>query len=334
MNNSTTGRIEFNTSLSRSLGADLSSYIKLNVSISILLICINLMAAILHSGGLYLLLKVKETSSTTNNNGNMVSFTNTRLLIMLSITDLSASLFLVIERLSTLMDILHISFISFFIVHITAGLSLSTMYLITLNRLVSTVCSLWYRRSMTKTKFVVVTVLVCVVVAGSMFGNIVMIIFHLHSATIVFIGGIIFAFVYDLYFVFCVFTYIAILITISKSRRNLQVNNDNDSTSTTFQFICATLKHKGYITPFLITLTYMVFVIVPFIAMMTCTYGCLVPAFQVWYVTFPLNNMSDALIYIFFDREIRNHLKKTISRRNTKDKSCNDTSRSLIDTEV
>ena len=232
------------------------------------------------------------------------------------------------------MDISLISCISSFILYITGGLSLSTIYLITFNRLGSIVYPLWYRRSMRKKKFVVVTVLVCVVVTGLVFGSYLIRIIFVHSPVIVSIGWVIIHLIYDLYLVLCVFTYVAILITISKSRRNLQVNNDNDSTSTTFQYICATLKSKGYIAPFLITLTYMVFVIVPSMAMITCSFtGCLVPVIvQVWCVTFGLNNMSDALIYIFFDREIRHHLKNTIFRRNTT--GGNHTSCSLIDTAV
>ena len=286
-----------------------------NTSFQIAVIPLYLLAVVFHTGGLYLLRTVrKRKPSTATTNDNLVSFTTTQLLVMLSVSQLSASLFIVIETVSRFVKLSLVSVIFGALWGISGGISLSTVYLMTLNRLVCTVYPFWYRRWLTKGKCVAVAVPVCVIVTCFAFGNyLINRILSIQSPTIVLIGRVIYHFIYDFYLVFCVFTYVVILTTISKSRRKSQVNNTDDSTSTTFQ----TLKRKGFITPFLITLSYMVFVIAPFLAMVTCSfYGCMVPAFEVWWVTFALNSMSDALIYVFFDRDIRTHLKKLINRRN------------------
>ena len=162
-------------------------------------------------------------------------------------------------------------------------------------------------------------VVLCVLVTGINFGfHLITNILHVNSPIILIVAGSAVYFVYTFYFIFCVIAYAAILIKISKSRRRIEASTNLDATLTTFQFICATFKRKDQhaVIPFLITLSNMVFLAVPFVAMMTCTFnGCFMPAFHVWRVTFALNSISDALIYVLFDRKIRNHMKKTISSR-------------------
>ena len=133
-------------------------------------------------------------------------------------------------------------------------------------------------------------------------------------------------FLYALYLIFCIFTYVVIFITILESRRNAQLNNDNDAKSTTIQFICDYLKTHGYTAPFLITLTYAVFVTIPCIVETTCMLNNCSAFYlvsKIWRITYSLNDISDVLIYVYFDRDIRNHLKKKFTRRSTPDDNYN-----------
>ena len=44
--------------------------------------------------------------------------------------------------------------------------------------------------------------------------------------------------------------------------------------------------------------------------------GCVIQAMKVFYVTLFLNSISDALIYVFFDRDIRSYVKGMVAGRN------------------
>ena len=211
---------------------------------------------------------------------------------------------------------------------ISGALGFSAVNFITINRLLSTVYPHWYRQYMTKGKFI--TVVVCVMfVLGS-------------ATTVVVIQGDTFTkskFVSSvpmyvrgrlticipqiLYFVFCIFAYFAILNTLLKSRRTTN-NGTNENPNTSFQQILDIVRSKGYVTPFLITLTYAVFVAIPYIVelIILSTVG-VSPVYWSWKkvidIIWSLNNISDALIYVFCDRDIRNHLKKKWWRGSIRD---------------
>ena len=285
-------------------------------SLFITLLFLRVLAAIFHIGGLYLLLKVRGKQITSSNN-DMVSFTNSWLLILLSFTELLASLLTIIVIFSKYMILSTTFLIVGVFANLSGGMSLSIVYLMTLNRLLSTLYPLWYRTSLTRTKFVVFTVLLSMLVTS------LNLLFHLtnegfiESPIMSWIGVIILHIIYDSYFVLCVFTYAVILMKISKSQRNFEANDEEHSTS---RSICPTLRRKGFITPFLITFTYMLFVVVPFVGILICHfYGCFAAMVVVWYITNSFNTISDALIYVFFDRKIRHHLKKLICGKNTLD---------------
>ena len=323
MNNSTTANIWKTYPYKMGLLADDSSSLlnelKKNASLNITMICVNLLVAILHAGGLYLLIRVKIKPNNSTNNENMVFYTNTRLLIMLSASEMTVSLFLALQRISMLAKLSIVPYIFSSIYQLSVGFSLSTMYLITLNRLLSTVNPLWYRRYVTKVKFTLVAILVFLIVGGLVFGvSFTNMVFQYSSPTIWFIAWLTANLLNDFYFVFCVVTYVVIFITLSKSRR--MSRSRNHSTNSSSQCILTTLKSRGYVTPFLITISHMLMVTGPLIATMVCWFtGCLVQASQVYYITFVLNNMSDALIYVFFDQQIRNHLMKMVCWRNDAD---------------
>jgi len=289
-----------------------------NTPLSIGMTIVNVFVFFLHTTGLFLLINMKILNPTVNNDA-IVCFTNTTLLMMLSACEMAASFTISIERIiyfikpskkmSSISSIFHA-----FGLQISIGISVSTMFLITLNRLLSCVYPMWYRRRLTKKKFAGFATMVSVFTAlGTSFKTLMMC--RAHSKSSFMIPWVIMDFVYSFYFGFCVFTYVLILVTIAKSRRNVQ-SDDNDSTSSIFQFIVTVLKERGYVAPFFITLTYLMFVIAPCIAISVRPVSA---SFIVFIVTFVLNNISDAIIYIFFDRDIRQYLKKVFSRGNVID---------------
>ena len=70
-----------------------------------------------------------------------------------------------------------------------------------------------------------------------------------------------------------------------------------------------------------LTFTYLLFVVLLYIAKGVCYFGyggiggkCFGVAGQVWWATYQLNNISDAVIYVFGDKHIRQHLKHVCAR--------------------
>ena len=182
-----------------------------------------------------MLIKVKIKPSSTGSDENMVSYTNTRLLIMLSASELTTSVVLVIDKTKVLVEQRGVFSIITIIFLVSAGFSLSVIYSITLNRLISTVYPLWYRNTMTKEKFIGAAALGCFVTAGLLFSmGIVYWKFFVHGEKLWLPAMIIGFALYSLYFVFCVITYSLIFLSIVKSKRNLQANDDDDASLTTF----------------------------------------------------------------------------------------------------
>ena len=178
---------------------------------------------------------------------------------------------------------------------------------------------------MTKTKFFVVVVSLNVVVVGLYIGGCVLF-FSPSTPTIRLIGSWMVVFMHILYIAFCMATYAKILFILINSRRNIQ-NNPAEETASALKFLWTTLRQQGYVVPFFITLTYLVFVVVPLTTKDICgavgDWNCVVVALQVFFVTSQLNNVSDALIYIFGDKEIRRYLKGIFTRNQQVDDNRN-----------
>ena len=125
---------------------------------------------------------------------------------------------------------------------------------------------------------------------------------------------------YNLFPIFCVITYVMILLTILKSRRAIQMDNNNDVNSTNrLQYIINYIRTQGYTTPFFITLSYIMFVNIPSILRMICVLnGCSTSdlIMRLWGISFPFNNLSDVLIYIFFDKDVWMYLKRKFTKTN------------------
>ena len=123
---------------------------------------------------------------------------------------------------------------------------------------------------------------------------------------------------YNLFTIFCMTTYVVILLTILKSRRSTRMdNNDEAKSMTMFQYVINYIKTKGYTTPFFITLTYIMFVNIPGILRMICIVNdCAARdlVMRLWAISFPFYNLSDVLIYVYFDKDIWKYLKKKFSK--------------------
>ena len=277
-----------------------------DLPMTIATILLSVLVGIFHVGGLYLLFKVKRPSC----NNNMVSYTNFTLLVLLSVSELSCAVFTAAYDVGRIKKQLIVLVGGILLYWFYAGLNLSAYYLITFNRLLSTIRPLWYRRSMTKKKFNILVLIICVVITSTCVAcNVVISMFRVRLTKYVFICRAIILFLIVIYFVFCIFTYVAILITILKSRRNTQQDNQGESSQSTFQFICNYIRTQGYTIPFLITFTFLIFVVVPFTA---GSFGVGV-AWKLWDISFRLGGLGDALIYVLCDRDIRKFLKLKLS---------------------
>ena len=119
----------------------------------------NSKSILLHSLGLYLLLTLKRKlliSRTTGSNTNMVPFTNLWLLVSLSVAEIIYSFMNILVEIFFFFEVddnvvVRIATLCLFA---SAGMALATVWSITINRLLSTSHPLWYRRSVTKNKFI------------------------------------------------------------------------------------------------------------------------------------------------------------------------------------
>ena len=170
-----------------------------------------------------------------------------------------------------------------------------------------------------KTKFISVLLSLCFVVTGLFVASLVM-----TESGYVFVGVILWRSTYILYFIFCVLTYIAVIVKVLVSRRNVQTTNADGPQQRTL--ICVQLSQQGYVMLFLITSTYLMFVVLPVLLEYNiCTEEANRYSTNIFSgISFPLNNISDALIYVFCDRDIRNHLKNIFKRNEQNDNSNRD----------
>ena len=280
-----------------------------------------LLTVLFHSGGLYLLLKVKK-----NQSDNMAAYTHKRLLVLLSSNELFYGIGRIINcvRILTEFDggVIFDKFI-YSIMSISGALGFSAVNFITINRLLSTVYPHWYRQYMTKGKFM--SVVVCVML---LFGSVTTVVViqgdtltktkFVSSVPMYIRGRLTICIPLILYFIFCIFAYRAIFNTLLKSQRT--TNNENSENPTTpFQQILEIVRSKGCITPFLITLTYAVFVAIPYIGeLIILSTGGVSGIYWSWnkvlVIIWSLNNVSDALINVFCDGDIRNHMREKLRR--------------------
>ena len=94
------------------------------------------------------------------------------------------------------------------------------------------------------------------------------------------------------------------------------------------------LKARGYSIPVLITCMFLLFVPVPSIVRTGCAASdcSVLPLLKhVWFITYPLNNVSDVLIYVIFDPDIRTYLRKKLKPRDITDERNNNNTSSQFE---
>ena len=257
--------------------------------------------------GLFLLITVKRKRTTDN---NMVAYSNFYLLALLTISGLCSSVFTIGERISSYMEQEFASSICDIFNWMMYGIYLSLMYLITLNRLLSVIHPIWYRSSFTKRKFFCTVGMVGVLVTGFMMIG-AWIVYRVPTASS--IGTTIVGSLYLFYFIFSVSSYALIFIRIRQSRESIQKDVDNmmDVTNRISGSTGDSFKDHKYTIPFVMSCTYIMLVIVPGMVINIChLHGCSKAALRLWDVSYCLNTVSDTLIYIFLDKDIRNYLQR------------------------
>ena len=295
-------------------------------------IILNTISIASHSVGLYLLSTAKR-NRTTNNRENMVFYTNFKLLIMLSVCELVSALIQIFVVASYEGKHPLVTIIVSFLFTASSAMGFSTIVLITLNRLLSISYPLWYRSFVTKNKFIGAVVLTSLVFVCSYAG------IHLTSFWYTAFGyafGAIVMTIVGLYFFFCIFSYVIIANKILQSSRSVQSNNNVDENSgaeNCVKIVYTVMRKQGYTAPFLITFSYLVFIIVPFMSMWVLFWDFTSSAI-IWYISYGLNNISDALIYVFFDRDIRNSLRNMFTRRGGGTQNNDESQTSHVDTEI
>ena len=261
------------------------------------------------SYGLFLLITIKQRRTLTN---NMVAYTNVSLLMMLSGSGLSTSVLFIITQAGWFFKLEFVHKIGKLLVWVIGSLYVSTVYMITTNRLMCTIYPIWYATSMTKTTFYAVVLLVGTALTGfkSSGGFILHLTKENNRSKI---NAVVQVISYGSYLIFSIFTYITIFCTILKSRRISRPNAIEETNEKKLLFIWKKIKKEGYVIPFVITLTYTLFVMFPgtvwivFIFMNEVAYADV--AYRVWILTFYINMFSDTCIYTFCDRDIGNYVK-------------------------
>ena len=229
------------------------------------------LAILMHLIGLYLLIAVKLKRSSGRTNG-ILSKINTRLLILLSISELSGGLFGLVKTITgsyLTKQLVLVESISLYLGWISQSVCLATVYAITLNRLLSALYPFRYMGEMTKTKFSIIYL--CLLMVCSLFYGGAYVLFWFggtqqRQLIAVSVGN----FIIFSYFIFCVFTYVKVAMTVLKSRRDIQSNFSHQNTITARSFLWIRIKRQGYVTPLLITLSYLLFVAIPVLLDLFC----------------------------------------------------------------
>ena len=209
-------------------------------------ILLNTIAIISHSVGLYLLSTAKRNEAQSNNNrNNMVSYTNFKLLIMLSVGELLSGLLHIIVVASLGRNHPLVTIIVGNLQSASSTMGLSTIFLITLNRVLSISYPLWYRSSVTKNKFIGVVVLTSLAFVCPTAGFQCLSFWYKEFG---YVFGTIGNILYCFYFFFCIFSYVFIAKMILKSRRNVQISNvdENFGTNNCVHFVYTAVRKQGY----------------------------------------------------------------------------------------
>ena len=143
----------------------------------------------------------------------------------------------------------------------------------------------------------------CTAVAGLLISG------YILYGTVLNTGILLLSLPFGSYVIFIIFTYICIFYTLLKSRENSSTNSSGETNRSLLSIVFKKVKEQGYTIPFVITLTYVLFVIIPGTMLVVCKERCYVLE-RVWNVTICLNTIADTLIYIFCDRDIRNYTKR------------------------
>ena len=121
---------------------------------------------------------------------------------------------------------------------------------------------------------------------------------------------------YLLYLIFSVMAYAIILSRLRISRRK---SRRTASTTTPRNRLCRLLRQQGFVTPFLICITYIILCILPGFAIQICSVlhmdGCVETSRLVWTEAYIFNTLTDTLIYVFCDKAIRHHIRKILRRK-------------------
>ena len=217
------------------------------------------------SYGLFLLITVKRRRDSTN---SIVTYTNLTLLIMLSSCGLLETCVYIVAQIGWFLKHRIVSLIGQLVSRLVGAVTLSTVYMITGNRLLSAIYPIWYRTTMTKTIFYISTMVVSTVIVGVWCAPVVMYMNSRSSAMKV--GAIIESVLYGGLSIFSILTYVLIFRALLESRKNSQTNSKEERNRSLFRFILKRIKEEGYVIPFAITLTYILFVNVPWIIFLYC----------------------------------------------------------------
>ena len=200
--------------------------------------------------------------------------------------------------------------------HISASVSLAMVYVITLNRLLSTRYPFKFRARMTKAKFYLEVLIACSIVISLILAYFTQSTFYNTSTIKLFVVGTMVFLAYTFYIIFCIFSYLKIINTIQRSRR-FSENPTGAAKALSRQTLWRTLIQHGFAIPLLITSTYLLFVALPHVSMAVCgyvnAYKCRV-VHRVFHITWLLNNISDAIIYVLLDKDIRIYLRTKLTK--------------------
>ena len=122
-----------------------------------------------------------------------------------------------------------------------------------------------------------------------------------------------------MYLVYLIFSVIAYAIILSRLRMSRRKSRRTASTTTPRNRLCRLLRQQGFVTPFLICITYIILCILPGFAIQICSVlhmeRCVETSRLVWTEAYIFNTLTDTLIYVFCDKAIRQHIRKILRRK-------------------
>ena len=225
------------------------------------------------------------------------------LVTCLSATEIFFSITSIFVDISCLMGEKRIGQAEGFYIFIVYPMVFYIVFLITLNRFVGCLYPITYRKRVSK-KLAYVLVL-CIPLFSVMFGSAVGLIAYHFDETIAFywcLSTIV------LFFVFCVHTYSKIYMQLAASAQRIARHLPGRQNLQLGSILWNYIFHQGHITSLMIVAAYTVFVFLPGLWWSVCNIW-----FSKWYlqasimilITWKLNCICDAFIYIYTDRQVR-----------------------------